>query len=37
MTEIEFEVTDPDGHLGWFTLTSHYGTSGLVDLLVSAR
>ncbi len=33
MTEIEFEVTDPDGHLGWFTLTSHYGTSGLVDLL----
>ena len=35
MTEIEFEVTDPDGHLGWFTLTSHYGNSGLVDLLGS--
>ena len=34
-TEIEFEVTDPDGHLGWFTLTSHYGNSSVVDLLAS--
>ncbi|MDQ7993596.1 MAG: hypothetical protein REI45_13070 [Propionicimonas sp.] len=33
MTEIEFEVTDPDGHLGWFTLTSHYGNNSAVDLL----
>jgi len=32
-TEIEFEVTDPDGHLGSFSLTSHYGNSGVVDLL----
>ncbi|MFT4295073.1 MAG: hypothetical protein QM582_06635 [Micropruina sp.] len=35
VTEIEFEVTDPDGHLGWFTLTSHYGNSGVVDLLAA--
>jgi hypothetical protein len=33
MTEIEFEVTDPDAHLGWFTLTSHYGNNASVDLL----
>ena len=34
LTEIEFLAEDPvDGHLGHFALTSHYGTSGLVDLL----
>ena len=34
-TEIEFEVTDPDGHLSSFSLTSHYGNSGVVDLLAA--
>ena len=32
-TDIEFMVTDPDGHLDWFTLTAHYGVSLPVDLL----
>ena len=30
--EIDFLVTDPDGHLLSFELTSHFGTSGSVDL-----
>lgn len=30
--EIDFGVTDPDGHLLSYSLSSHYGTSGSVDL-----
>ena len=30
--EIDFLVTDPDGHLLSYGLSSHYGTSGYVDL-----
>ena len=35
VTEIEFEVTDPDGHLGWFTLATHFANSSVVDLLAN--
>ena len=31
--EIDFFAHDPDGHLDWFELTSHYGNSSVVDLL----
>ena len=33
--EIDFLVTDPDQHLGWYSLTSHYGNSSVVDLVAA--
>lgn len=33
--EIDFLVSDPDAHLGWYSLTSHYGNSSAVDLLAA--
>ena len=31
--QIDFLAHDPDGHLDWFELKSHYGNSSVVDLL----
>ncbi len=33
--EIEILAHDPDGHLAEFELSSHFGTSGFVDLLAA--
>lgn len=35
MLEIDFLAHDPDGHLGSFSLTSHYGISSAVDLVAA--
>ncbi|MFN0191927.1 MAG: carboxypeptidase-like regulatory domain-containing protein [Aestuariivirga sp.] len=31
--EIDFQVSDPDGHLGSYTLQAHYGLNGVQNLL----